>query len=67
MNIIRSICAFMAEGYEARTRYTPEVLVGDNAVNTALYGMPVLLIRPYDGIPHYWGSSLLLNKSWSLL
>lgn len=67
MNIIRSICVFMADGYEARTRYSPEVLVGDNAVNTALYGMPVLLVRPYDGIPHYWGSGLLLNKSWSLL
>lgn len=67
MNIIRSISAFMADGYEACTRYTPEVLVRDNAVNTALYGMHILLIRPYDGGPQYWGSGLLLSKSWSLL
>lgn len=51
MNIIRSICTFMADGYEACTRYTPEVLVRDPIVNIALYGMPMLLIRPYDGIP----------------
>lgn len=67
MNIIRSICTFMSEGYEVSTRYAPEVLVRDPIVNIALYGAPIPLMRSYDGGPQYWGSGLLLSKSWSLL
>ena len=67
MNIIRSICTFMSEGYEANTRYAPEVLVRDPIVNIALYGASIPLMRSYDERPQYWGSGLLLSKSWSLL
>jgi hypothetical protein len=67
MNIVRRLCAFLVDGPETRTLYVPEVSVEDNTANAVLYGMSIFLIRPYEGCPHYWGSRLLLNKSWSLL
>lgn len=67
MNIVRQICTFMVDGPDIRIRYTPEVYIEDNIANARLYGMSILLVRPYEGYPHYWGSGLSINKSWSLL
>lgn len=67
MNIVRQLCTFTIDGPEIHIRYAPEVCIEDNTATARLHGMGILLIRPYEGLPHYWGSRLLLNKSWSLL
>ena len=67
MNIVRQLCAFMVDVPNIRVRYAPEICIGYNVANAMLYGTSIPLVRPYEGYAQYWGSGLLINKSWSLL